>query len=161
KVSRSLARSFRLPAFSSPIFVTSPPTRGCPMSNLLTSDSETTSAADTLRNTYWAKVSRVFWRSIFARIAVVWIILIFLLTIFAPLSASSAPSTAEIRDASGVWHREYPLFRDLTRVDLIWLVWGFAIALYAFLHWLIRRTVRELGDIRVYRAFVLLILGSV
>jgi peptide/nickel transport system permease protein len=74
------------------------------------------------QQTYWAIVGRAYWRSLQSRVATVWVVFILFLTVFVPFVANKAPYTAVING-----QREYPLFRDLTRVDVIWLVWGAAV----------------------------------
>ena len=46
--------------------------------------------------------------------------MILILTVFVPFVANKAPYTAVIDG-----QREWPLLKDLTRVDWVWLVWGF------------------------------------
>jgi peptide/nickel transport system permease protein len=121
-------------------------------------DAEPVSLASAMRNTYWGKVGRVFWRSILARVAVAWIILILLLTVLIPFLANSSPYTVIVDG-----HREWPLFRNLTRVDLIWLVWGLAICVYAVAHGVTRWRGRELSEIRAVRTkwFLYVLCGAV
>ncbi len=86
--------------------------------------------------TFWAVVGRAYWRRAMNRVATWWVGFIVALTVLVPFLANEAPYTAVMKlhplDAQGkplpvFWAREWPLFRDLTRVDWIWLVWGAAI----------------------------------
>ena len=79
--------------------------------------------------TYWSVVGRAFWRGLMSRVGTYWVLVIILLTIFVPFLANGAPYTATIAG-----RREYPLFRDLTRVDWIWLLWGAAGVAYLVAH---------------------------
>lgn len=81
---------------------------------------------DPRRQTYWAVVGRAYWRSALSRLATFWSLLIVALSAFVPFIANDAPITAVIHGK-----REWPLFRDMTRVDWIWLTWfGAAILFY-------------------------------
>ncbi|HVS71595.1 MAG TPA: ABC transporter permease [Phycisphaerae bacterium] len=99
------------------------------------------------RQTFWAVVGRAYWRGLLNRIATGWVVLILLLTVVVPFLANDAPYTAVMKhfpvDAAGnplppVWVREWPLFRDLTRVDWIWLAWGGVAVGYGLLRWTLR-----------------------
>jgi len=89
--------------------------------------SEATQGASLLRQSYWAIVARAYRRRFLNCLALGWILLIILLTVAVPFLANEAPYTAIIGG-----HREFPLFHNLTRIDLIWLLWGAAAALYIF-----------------------------
>jgi peptide/nickel transport system permease protein len=82
------------------------------------------------RQSYWSVVGRAFRRPLATRLALAWAIFLLALTIFVPFIANDAPFTAVI---SG--RREFPLFRNLTRVDLVWLVWGAAALVFALAFW--------------------------
>jgi peptide/nickel transport system permease protein len=110
---------------------------------------ETTTVTDRLtarRQAYWAIVGRAYWRSILARIATCWTILILLLTVFVPFIASEVPYVATINGK-----REFPLFRDLTAVDLIWLVWGAAVVAGLVFYLRTRTSDEELEKLRSRR----------
>jgi peptide/nickel transport system permease protein len=118
------------------------------------------------RQSFWSIVGRAYWRSTLARLATAWVGVTLLLTIFVPFLANESPYTAIING-----QREYPLFRNLTRVDWIWLVWGAALAFYAGVHWktgqssveieaLRRRRVRWLSAIFGVAAALSLAIGA-
>ena len=101
---------------------------------------------DDRRQTYWAIVARAYWRSLQSRCATWWAVLILFLTASVPFIANQAPYTAVIDG-----RREYPLFRDLTRVDLIWLVWGAAAVGVAIVFRRAGRKIENLDEIRARR----------
>lgn len=86
------------------------------------------------RQSYWAIVGRAYWRARGSTLATGWAVLVLLLTVLVPFIANDAPYTAIIHG-----QREFPLFRYLTRVDLIWLVWGTAVGGFAVVFRLSRR----------------------
>jgi len=98
------------------------------------------------RQAYWSIVGRAYWRSILARIATCWTMLILFLTVFVPFVANEAPYTATINGK-----REYPLFRDLTGVDWIWLVWGAAVIAGIAVYFRTRKSEEELERVRARR----------
>lgn len=100
---------------------------------------------------YWTVVGRAFRRGINNCIASTWIILIILLAIFVPFLASGAPYTATIDG-----HREFPLFRNLLRVDWIILFCGLAAAIYLFAHWRIGKRPGTHEELRAARVTWLL-----
>jgi peptide/nickel transport system permease protein len=69
-----------------------------------------------------------------------------LLTIFVPFIANQAPYTAVIEG-----HRQFPLFHDLTKVDLIWLAWGFAIIAFGLVYWRTGKMVASIEQVRLRR----------
>jgi peptide/nickel transport system permease protein len=101
-------------------------------------------AEDARRQTYWAVVGRAYWRSVLSRIATAWTIAIILLSAFVPFVANQAPITAVIDGK-----REFPLFRDLTRVDCIWLLWVGAALIFL---WAFRRTGKRIVEVEVLQA---------
>jgi peptide/nickel transport system permease protein len=111
----------------------------------LAADRELALLADR-RQTYWAIVGRAYWRSLQCRLATSWAVLILFLTVFVPFIANEAPYTAVIDG-----QREYPLFHDLTRVDLIWLVWGAAVLGGAVVLWRTRRRIETVDELRARR----------
>jgi peptide/nickel transport system permease protein len=117
------------------------------------------------RQTFWAVAGRVFWRSALNRIATFWVLLIVLLTVLVPFIANEAPYTAILPhtdiDGNTVWAREWPLFKDLTRVDWVWLVWGIAALAYAIAHIRAARRAREIEQLRSRRFFSALIIMAV
>ncbi len=107
------------------------------------------------RDTYWSIVARAYWRGLQARVATGWAILILLLTVFVPFIANEAPYTVIING-----HREFPLFRDLTRVDLIWLVWGAAVVAFIIVCRRARRVTNSIEEIRSRRLrWIAILLG--
>ncbi|MCL2646968.1 MAG: ABC transporter permease [Phycisphaerales bacterium] len=99
-----------------------------------------------LRRTYWAVVGRSYWRGHLNRIATFFILLIALLTIIVPFLANSSPYIAVIDG-----HREFPLFRNLTRVDWIWLLWGFLASFFALIFWRTGKRNIEIEPLRAQR----------
>jgi peptide/nickel transport system permease protein len=75
------------------------------------------SLQESIHQSYWAVVGRAYWRSSLTRLASAWAILLLFLTIFVPFLANDAPYTVLIAG-----RRYFPLFRNLSREDLIWLV---------------------------------------
>jgi len=118
------------------------PIRGCLMTSI-----ETPKTAEALaridRQSYWAIVGRAYWRSMLARVATAWVAVTLVLTIFVPFLANESPYTAVIEG-----NREFPLFRNMTRVDWVWLVWGAAIAIYWVVHRKTGRTNLEIEELR-------------
>ncbi|MGN6371044.1 MAG: ABC transporter permease [Phycisphaerae bacterium] len=112
---------------------------------------------DPRRQTYWAVVGRAYWRSALSRLATFWSLLIVALSAFVPFIANDAPITAIIHGK-----REWPLFRDLTTVDLVWLSWFFAGLLFLFVHWRTGKKIVEVEPLRVarYRWFILIAIGA-
>jgi peptide/nickel transport system permease protein len=114
------------------------------------------SAQDSARQSYWAVVGRAYWRSLQTRSATAWAIVLLFLTIFMPFLANDAPYTTLIGG-----QRQYPLFRNLTREDLIWLVAGAAgVAFF----WFFRKTRRknlEIEQIRTLRLKAFLWIASI
>src|SRR4051812_50095822 len=116
--------------------------RGCRMSDLERAESgggaggtavlspPAPAAGNDQRQMFWAVVGRAYWRSISTRIATGWVLLIIALTVLVPFIANQQPYTAVING-----HREWPLFNDLSRVDLVWLVWGAAVVAAWFGFW--------------------------
>jgi peptide/nickel transport system permease protein len=101
-------------------------------------------AEDPRRQTYWAVVGRAYWRSLQSRMATVWTIAIVLLSAVVPFISNQAPYTAIFEG-----HREWPLFRNLTRVDWIWLVWVGA----GIVFWTIfKRTGKRIAEVELLRA---------
>ena len=107
-----------------------------------------------LRKTFWAVVGRAYWRGKLNRVATGFVLFIILLTVFVPFLANTAPYSAVI---SG--HREFPLFRDLTRVDWIWLLWGFLATVYSVFYWCSRNSTMELEPLRAQRLVWMLVLS--
>ena len=87
-------------------------------------------APTTRRETFWAVAGRAFWRQARNRIATGWVVAILLISVVVPFLANSTPYTAVING-----RREFPLFYDLTRVDWLWLIWGFAVASFMIVLW--------------------------
>jgi len=81
-----------------------------------------------------------------SRCATWWAVLILFLTVSVPFIANQAPYTAVIDG-----RREFPLFHDLTRVDLIWLVWGAAVLGVALVFWRSGRKLENLDELRARR----------
>jgi peptide/nickel transport system permease protein len=81
---------------------------------------------------YWPTVWRQFRRSILNRVARWWVLLLIILAVVVPFLANGAPYTATFDG-----RREYPLFRNLTRVDLILLLAGAVLLTFYLLrnHW--------------------------
>jgi peptide/nickel transport system permease protein len=101
------------------------PIRGCRMSEQMQVSArvaEGVASGPSESKTFLAVVGRAYWRHVRNRLATVWIGCIIFLTVFVPFIANEAPYAAVIDG-----RREWPLFRDLTRVDWIWLVWGLAL----------------------------------
>src|SRR5690242_18053803 len=96
--------------------------RGCPMTEIQPPPPAVEANPLDESRTYWSIVRRAYWRGLQTRLATLWVILILFLTVFVPFIANPAPYTLIVNG-----HREFPLIRDLTRVDLIWLVWCLAI----------------------------------
>ncbi len=99
---------------------------------------------DPRRQTYWAVVGRAYWRSKLSRIATVWTLLAVLLSAVVPFVANDAPVTAIIHG-----HREWPLLRNLSRVDLIWLAWASATVVFWFVF---RWTGKRILDVEPLRS---------
>jgi peptide/nickel transport system permease protein len=99
---------------------------------------------DPRRQTYWAVVGRAYWRSWLSRIATVWTIGVIVLSAAIPFLANQAPLTVIIQG-----RREWPLFRDLTQVDFIWLVWVAAGVAYLIVH---RWVGKRILDVEVLRS---------
>ena len=94
------------------------------------------------QKSYWSIVAHAYWRGTLARIATFWVAFTLFLTIFVPFIANESPYTAIIDGK-----REFPLFRNLTRVDWIWLVWGTAIVIYAFFHRRSKQQSKEIEEL--------------
>lgn len=88
---------------------------------------------------YWHYVSKAFYRTILVRLAVLYAFAVASIAVVVPFLASSLPYTVEIKDASGTFHRIFPLFRALTTVDLGVLV--LAACVVAF--YIVNRQIRE------------------
>jgi peptide/nickel transport system permease protein len=116
------------------------------------------------RQTFWAVVGRAYWRSMMNRVATLWVLAIVALTVLVPFIASEAPYTAVLahvtKEGATVWAREWPLFRDLTRVDWVWVVWGVAAVAYWALHRRADRPEREIEQVRSRRAWALLVVAG-
>ena len=112
---------------------------------------------DAPARTFWARAAAVYRSRALNRIAIMWVLALIVLAIIVPFIANSAPYTCLIADDDGVLHRQFPLFRNLVRVDLILLVAAFAAVLAYVIYRLIER---RGGDIEVRRAARLRWLGS-
>lgn len=109
------------------------------------------------RGSYWTLVGRAYWRFFSAKIASLWILLIALISVLVPFIANEAPFTAIING-----QREFPLFKDLTRVDWAWFVSAGGAVVYALIHWRIgRRALEPEKRSRRRRNAVLLVTGIV
>ena len=86
--------------------------------------------ASSPRGSFWARVGRAYWRAFSTKIATVWIFLIVLISVFVPFIANGMPFTANFNG-----HREFPLFKDLTRVDWAWLTFAAGAVVYGVIHW--------------------------
>ena len=113
-------------------------------------------AEDPRRQTYWAIVGRSYWRSVISRIATVWAVAVMLLAALVPFVANAAPITAIIDGK-----REWPLFRDLTAVDLIWLVWLFATIVFLIASRILTKRFLEIESLRAARTKSLLIIVAI
>mgnify|MGYP001557591479 CR=1 FL=1 len=78
-----------------------------------------------LRQTFWAVVGRAYWRGAFNRVSLLWIVGMVVLSVVVPFIANEAPYTVVINGT-----REFPLFRNLSRLDWLWLLWGAAGLVY-------------------------------
>jgi peptide/nickel transport system permease protein len=94
--------------------------------------------------TFWSVVWRAYWRSVNSRIATAWVLLIVVLTVLVPFIANESPYTAVINGK-----REWPLVKDLTRVDWVWLIWGAALVAYGIGH---RRAGKIGGEVEEVRS---------
>jgi peptide/nickel transport system permease protein len=108
---------------------------------------------------YWQVVRRAYFRRILNTTAVVYVVLVGLIAIFVPFIANGRPYVAVV---DGV--QRYPLFKALTRVDLIILVIAGAAALYGLTCFFTRREndieLRQRRRRIVFRVVVLLALIS-
>jgi peptide/nickel transport system permease protein len=110
-------------------------------------DPETNWHEDPRRQTYWAVVARAYWRGTLNRVATAWSLLIVFISATVPFLSNPAPITAIIDGK-----REWPLFRDLTRVDYVWLVWIAALLVYLFIFRRTGKTIAEVEPMRATRA---------
>src|ERR1700743_566765 len=101
---------------------------------------------DPRRQTYWAVVGRAYWRSWLSRIATAWTLLVVFIAAFVPFLSNSAPFTVIIDN-----QREWPLFRDLTRVDLVWLAWFSAGIVFLVVYRQTGRKILEVEPLRTAR----------
>jgi peptide/nickel transport system permease protein len=99
---------------------------------------------DPRRQTYWAVVGRAYWRSTLSRIATAWTVMVIVLSALVPFVSNQAPITAVIDGK-----REWPMLRDLSRVDWIWLMWVGAGIIFL---WACRRTGKRIVEVEVLRA---------
>jgi peptide/nickel transport system permease protein len=108
------------------------------------------------RNSYWSVVGRAYWHGRATRNASAWAILLLFLTVFVPFIANDAPYTAIIDN-----QREFPLFRDLTREDIAWLIWGFAVSLIMLIWWRSGKKKMEQERLRLFRWKATLIIAGI
>jgi peptide/nickel transport system permease protein len=79
-------------------------------------------AAEAKARAYWPVIWRRFSRSLLNRLARGWVLALVVLAVIVPFLANSSPFTVVIGGS-----RQFPLFRDLTRIDLILLLNGAAL----------------------------------
>ncbi len=86
--------------------------------------------------TYWQSVRRRLFKPLLVRFSAAYIIILALLAVFVPFIANGDPYTIVIK-AHGKTpaHREYPLFRTLTSIDLIVLAVFACLCCYLVLAW--------------------------
>lgn len=89
---------------------------------------------------WWQIVMGRVLTPLLVRFAAVYILLVALTAVFVPFLANSRPYTIVINAHGGrPAMREFPLFRSLTRLDLILLALFAAAFLYSLVHWRTRR----------------------
>jgi peptide/nickel transport system permease protein len=123
------------------------------LTTLLPSDAPPGPAAR--RETFWAVAGRAYWKALLNRLATAWALLVILTSTFVPFVAGRRPYTAIVND-----RREFPLFHDLTRVDLLWLIWAAAAAVFAWIFWRTGKRPVELETLRALRVKWLAWLGG-
>ena len=96
---------------------------------------------------FWAVVGRAFRSRLLNMVATSWVILIIVIAVTVPFIANGSPYTVVIDG-----HREFPLFRNLTRIDWIVLASGIAAFIYVIAHWRIDKLPGAIEELRTRRA---------
>lgn len=103
-----------------------------PANNLATT--VVASVAEAPSRSFWEVAIAAYKRRVMNRVAFFWIVFLLLLAVFVPFLANGQPYTIELKrtiNGSETWLREWPLFAQLTALDLILLiVFAFAVAYY-------------------------------
>jgi len=120
-------------------------THGCPMTNTDTL-TPALAAPDSRVRTFWSMVWRIYRSRLINRIALMWLFLIIVIAVIIPFIANDAPYTVFING-----HREFPLFRNLTRIDLIILIFAAAAATFAVVFRHTLRLLLSLDELRAKR----------
>jgi peptide/nickel transport system permease protein len=110
---------------------------------------------------FWQVVRRSFFRYPLHRIATAYVAVLALIAVFVPFIANGRPFWAQVLNpATGQWEQRYPLFKSLTRVDLIVLVVAAAFLLYGVVHFLTRAQADPASRARRRRRAFFVILGA-
>jgi peptide/nickel transport system permease protein len=124
--------------------VLSPTPNFAPALSTSESSRPSTTAASSLPPTvspgYWHYVSRAFYRPLATKLAVAFALLIVAIAVLVPFIANASPYTIELKDSkTGAYERSYPVFAQLSSIDLGILIGASAAVAFYVVHLRLRR----------------------